>query len=79
MSDCLCRPTGSTSFRAQVRGLVTYLAQGLICPKSSTDDHRYVLLSKSVLSSCMTYHQILLGFDVERYFRFLVGLMLLIL
>jgi len=23
MSDCLCRPTGSTSFRAQARGLIT--------------------------------------------------------
>ena len=34
--DCLCRSTRSTSFRTQVRGLITYLAQGLICPKSGT-------------------------------------------
>ena len=33
---CLCRPTGSTSFRAQVSGFITLLAQGLICPKSGT-------------------------------------------
>jgi len=40
MPDCLGRPTGSTSFRAQVtevRSLLTCLAQGLICPKSGTD------------------------------------------
>ena len=34
--DCLCRPTGPSSFRAQVRGLITQPAQGLICPKSGT-------------------------------------------
>jgi len=36
MPDCLCRPTGSSFFRAQVRGLIILLAQGLICPKSGT-------------------------------------------
>ena len=36
LKDCLCRPIGSTSFRAQVRGFITYLAQSLICPKSGT-------------------------------------------
>jgi hypothetical protein len=34
MPDCLCSPTESTSFRDQVRGLITSLAHGLICPKS---------------------------------------------
>jgi hypothetical protein len=32
MPDSLCRPTESTSFTAQVRGLINYLAPGLICP-----------------------------------------------
>ena len=36
MPDCLCRYTGFISFWAQVRGLITLLAQGLICPKSGT-------------------------------------------
>ena len=34
--DCLCRSNRYTSFRAQLRGLITYLSQGLICPKSGT-------------------------------------------
>jgi hypothetical protein len=35
MSDCLFRPTRSTSFGAQVRGLITYLARGLISLNSA--------------------------------------------
>ena len=35
MPDCLCRATGSTSFRAQVRDL--------ICPKSGTGGGKIVL------------------------------------
>ena len=31
-----CRPTGSTSFSAQLRVLIANLAQGLVCPKSGT-------------------------------------------
>ena len=36
MPDCLFRPTRSTSFRAQVRGLIAQRAQCLICPKCGT-------------------------------------------
>jgi hypothetical protein len=36
MPGCLCRPTGFTSFKAQVRGLIAYLKQSTICPKSGT-------------------------------------------
>jgi hypothetical protein len=53
MPDCLCRPTGSTSFRGQVKGPHSLTSTGLICPKSGTVHYDSSLTSVIVLSKFM--------------------------
>ena len=47
-------PTGSTSFGAQVRGLKTYLAQDLICPKSGTASTSSLITRLSNFKTCLS-------------------------
>ena len=50
MPDCLCRPTWSTFYRAQVRGLITQLTHGLICPKSGTGGSDAIHLRQELIN-----------------------------